>query len=112
MAICKCCNHVYIGRSVRQLNTRIGEHRRSFYEVIEGKRIDPLDDDYSMGIHLANHGHRNRTDFDKYYNVVILDICSPKMLELKEHKYIHCLNTLQPNGINTCNPFGIRILKA
>ena len=111
MAVCKCCNLVYIGRSVRHLNTRIGEHRRSFYEILDGKKIDPQDDDYSMGIHLCNHGFWDRSDFDTNFSVVILEICSPSSLEVKEHKYIHILNTLQPNGINSFNPFGIRLLK-
>ena len=111
MAMCKCCDLVYIGRSTRQLNTRIGEHRRSYYEITDGKKIDPLNDDYSMGIHLTNHGFSKREDFDQNFNLCILEICSPKNLEVKEHMYIHELNTVRPNGINTCNPFGIRVLK-
>ena len=30
MIVCKCCGKVYIGRTVRQLRTRLGEHRRAF----------------------------------------------------------------------------------
>ena len=111
MFICNCCSQVYIGRSVRPLNTRTGEHRRKFYELLGGKKIDPSDDEYSLGLHLFDHGFRERTDFNDNFRVMILDITSPKSLEVKEHKYIHLLNTLKPNGINTMNPFGIRILK-
>ena len=111
MFVCNCCSQVYIGRSVRPLNTRTGEHRRKFYELLGGKKIDLSDDEYSLGLHLFDHGFRERTDFNDNFRVMILDITSPKSLEVKEHKYIHLLNTLKPNGINTMNPFGIRILK-
>ena len=111
MVKCNCCELVYIGRSVRALNTRIGEHRRKFYEILGGKLIDPSDDEYSLGTHLFDHGFRDKNDFNANYSVFIIDICSPKNLEVKEHKFIHILNTLKPNGINTMNPFGIRILQ-
>lgn len=111
MVSCNCCNLVYIGRSVRALNTRIGEHRRKFYELLSGKKIDPCDDEYSLGLHLFDHGFRDRLDFNKHFRVMILECTSPKSLEVKEHKFIHILNTLKPHGINTMNPFGIRILK-
>ena len=87
MVTCKCCGQVYIGRSVRQLNTRISEHRQKYYDLIKpnGAKVNPLDidDDYSLGIHLAGHGYRNRNDYNEHYNVRILEICSPKNLEVK-----------------------------
>jgi len=101
----------YIGRSVRVLNARIGEHRRKYNELLGGKKVNPVDDEFSLGLHLFDHGFREQLDFDRYFSVAILEISSPKTLEVKEHKYIHLLNTLKPNGINTMNPFGIRILK-
>ena len=111
MVRCRCCSLVYIGRSVRPLNARIGEHRRKYNELLGGKKVDPSDDEFSLGIHLFDHGFRDKLDFNINFNVVILEISSPRNLEVKEHKYIHILNTLKPNGINTMNPFGIRILK-
>ena len=57
---------------------------------------------------LASH---NREDFDKNYFVSLLDICSPKVLDIREHKLIHTLNnTLTPNGLNLDNPFAIPLL--
>ena len=47
-----------------------------------------------------------RTVINKYYKVCIIENCSPKLLEVKENKYIHLLKTLRPLGLNTANPFG------
>ena len=76
MVTCKCCNLAYIGRSVRPLNTRIGEHRRKYTELLGGKKVDPVDDEFSLGLHLFDHGFRDKLDFNNY-SVVILEISSP-----------------------------------
>ena len=60
-----------------------------------------------LGAHLYNHGLRDKHDFKKYFKVSILEVCSPKILEVKEHLFIHRLNTLSPFGINLSNPFSI-----
>ena len=46
---CKICNKPYTGRSTRPLNTRTGEHRRAFLDIIQGNDYNPLDNDYSLG---------------------------------------------------------------
>lgn len=49
-------------------------------------------------------------DFNDNFSVMILEIVSPKSLEVfKEHKYIHMLNTLKPSGIHSMNPFYITL---
>ena len=63
------------------------------------------DDDFSLGVHLTEHGYSERTDFNKMCKVCIIDNSSPNNIDVKEHKYIHVLNTLRPNGINVQNPF-------
>ena len=111
MIKCGFCDKVYIGRSSRPLRDRVGEHRRAFYQVTSGKKIDITNDDFSVGVHLYNdHGLTNRLDFNKHCTVCILDIASPYTLEVKEHKYIHLLKTLRPLGLNTTNPFKIPLL--
>ena len=95
------------------LRTRIGHHRTSSYALLIGKPVDLTDDEHSLGVHLyTEHGLRHRSDFNKHYKICIIDNASPKMLELKEHKYIHLLKTLQPLWINTVNnnPFGLNLL--
>lgn len=54
-----------------------------------------------------------KTDFTNNYEVSVLEICSPKVLEfkeVKEHKLIHTLDSLQLSRINIQYPFSIPIL--
>ena len=104
------CKKCYTGRSVRVLRVRIGEHRRAFYQILDGKALDPENDDFSPGLHLKEHNCNDKGDFKKFFRVYLLEICSPKILAIREHLYIHKYNTLRPNGINTSNLFGIPIL--
>ena len=110
LVICSVCHKHYIGRSTRPLNTRIGEHRRHYYALLNNKQIVTEGDDQALAAHLYSHGYRDRTDFDKVYTVCVIDKCSPKVLEESEHRYIHSLNSLNPNGINVSNPFSIPLL--
>ena len=52
----------------------------------------------------------NRSDFNDVYNVCIIENCSPGRLDVKENKYIHLFNSLRPHGLNTVNPFGLRLI--
>ena len=99
-----------MGRSTRPLRTRIGEHRRHFYQIVDNKPYHFDNDDFALGSHLYNHGCKLKSDFDKFYRVFVIEICSPKVLEVKEHIYIHKLHSLAPNGINISNPFSIPLL--
>lgn len=111
LVICKCCNMCYVGRTTRWLRSRMNEHRQNFYSILKpGTKIDPLDDNFSLGVHLTEHGFTSRTDFNENYRVCILSNCSPKVLEYQENKYIHILNTLRPNGLNVFNPFAMPII--
>ena len=67
-------------------------------------------DDFALGHHLYEHGYRNFEDFNKFYEVCLLDVVSPKILEVKEHSYIHKLSSLRPLGLNIKNPFSIPLL--
>ena len=116
---CKVCNKYYVGRTVRKLQERIGEHRRSFYKVVENVNIILAnnlyrdDDEFSPGLHLIDeHPYiaDNKTAFNTIYKTFILDVCTPRVLEVREHKYIHDLKTLKPYGINSVSPFGMNIL--
>ena len=110
MVVCTICYKHYVGRSCRALSTRIGEHRRHYYSILDNMPINATNDDHALGAHLHRHGYRDRGDFDKIYTVCVLEVCSPRVLEVKEHKYIHKTNSLGPNGINVSNPFSIPLL--
>ena len=100
-----------MGRSCRPLCTRIGEHRRHYYSILNNKSCSWIEDDESaLGAHLHRHGFRDRDDFDNVYEVCVLEVCSPRVLEVKEHINIHRTNSLSPNGINVSNPFCMPLL--
>ena len=111
---CTLCDKYYIGRTVRKLNERFGEHRRKFYQLIQNPGVQPdntEDDEFSPGLHIVEH-HQASTNaaFNEIYRVFIVDCCSPKTLEVREHKYIHELKTLKPFGINSVSPFSMPVL--
>ena len=110
LIICKLCPNCYVGRTIHWLRTRINEHREKYGKLLKpGFKIDPLDDEFSLGLHLLEHGCKNRDDFDKHFSVTIISKCSPRDLEYQENKFIHFLNTLKPNGLNVANPFALPI---
>ena len=87
-------------------------HRSKYFEVIDGRAncFDIMNDEHSLGIHLVDHGCSSREDFNRIFKVCIIDNASPGALVLKENRYIHVINTLRPHGLNTVNPFGLRLL--
>ena len=112
LVTCNLCKKPYIGRTVQFMNCRMSGHRDCYYKVLRNDEdVDSLSDDYSLGLHLTNeHNCVDRDDFDKLYNVQVLENCRPADLEKKEHMYIHKYNTLYPLGLNKINPFGLPIL--
>ena len=109
---CTLCKKPYSGRTVQYVHKRMSGHRDCFYKVLQNDSdVDVNSDDYSLGLHLVNeHGCVDRDDFDKFYNVQVLENCRPSDLEKKEHLYIHKFKTLYPLGLNKINPFGLTIL--
>ena len=65
LVYCSICNKLYIGRSTRPLRTRIGEHRRNFYHILDNKPFSTDNDDFILGSHLYDHGFRDKSDFNK-----------------------------------------------
>jgi len=108
--IVKGYGKAYVGRTTRSLRVRTKEHRVKYYKLLSGDKVDETSDEYSLGLHLLDHGFKQRDDFNKIFNVSIIDNSSPKTLEVREHKYIQLLKTLKPLGINTINPFGLPLL--
>ena len=103
-------------RTVQPLHLRTGQHRRKYHDMLKDVHTCLLDDkfrkddEFSLGIHLLeDHNLCNKSDFNNY-ELFILDICSPKSLELNEHRFIQSLKTIKPKGINSVDPFGIPLL--
>ena len=112
LVVCSICGKHYVGRSTRSLRERLGEHRRHYYRACKTKNPPnmPVEDEQALGMHLVEHGFSDDSMFDKRYKACVLEVCSPKVLEVKEHTYIHKLNSLRPNGLNVSNPFCIPLL--
>ena len=87
------CEKAYVGRSVNSLNVRMDGHRSKFYEIIDGRAVDITKDEYSLGIHLIDHGLENHADFETNFKTFILETFSPEVFDEKENKYIHILKT-------------------
>ena len=105
---CKLCYKAYFGRTTQQLGKRTNGHRECFYQILRNGNIDESKDDYSLGLHLFHeHGLSSPRDFNEHYTLQIIEVCSPSLLEKKEHNYIHGYNTLFPIGLNKINPFGL-----
>ena len=115
--VCGICKKGYTGRSVQRLSDRTGQHRRNFYSMLKNITCALTDEmyrkyyEYSLGLHLIeNHNLTSKNDFENSYKLFLLETCSPKNLEVNEHKFIHKLNTLKPHGLNAVDPFGIPLL--
>ena len=106
---CDLCKKGYVGRTINCLHERMNGHRSKYYDLIAGKHVDITSDDYSLGLHLVDHGLFEHSDFNDTFRTFILENCSPYQLEEKENKYIHLLRTLRPLGLNTINPYGLTL---
>ena len=68
-------------------------------------------DKYTLATHLKEtHGISTLTGLDDNYKFTILEKCSPKNLDIKEHLWIQKLKTLTPFGLNLNSPLGFPIL--
>lgn len=68
-------------------------------------------DRFALGLHLyKDHGLRGKEDFDESFDLFILEVCSPRVLDIKEHMWIHKLKTLTPKGLNLGKTFGFPLL--
>ena len=109
-ACCGFCNKTYVGKTTQPLNGRVSGHRSKFYHSLNynGDRRDIDDDDHLLGLHLYfQHGVRVRDGFDDSYKFTIVENCSPRSIDLKEHLWIHRLQALKPHGLNSHDPYGI-----
>ena len=68
-------------------------------------------DKYSLATHLhIEHGIIGPRALDDYYVFTILEKCTPKSLDVKEHLWIQKLRTITPHGINLNSPLGFPLL--
>ena len=111
---CILCGQPYVGKTVQMTGSRMCGHRQKFFEIIRknGQLDEDADkDEYALGLHLyKDHGLRDFGDFDKNYELTVLEKCTPSSLDVKEHFWIQKLRTLSPLGLNSVDPFGLPLL--
>ena len=116
LVMCKLCHKPYTGKTTQQTHSRMNQHRWCFGNYIKkhGKLTlkTPKDEDnYALGMHLYNdHNLRNEQNFDDAYELCILEVSSPCILDIREHMWIHRLKSLAPNGLNLASTYGLPML--
>ena len=114
-AECKHCGKMYVGKSTQSLCDRISGHRSLFYDCISkngniNNKRSTNEDEYILGMHLyKNHGLSLKEAFNQSYVFTVLQVCSPKNIDVQEHKWIQKLKSVAPYGLNSHDPFGISI---
>ena len=114
-ATCKECYKLYVGKTVNMISLRKSKHKSDFGQILKkGTSIIDSDgnaDPYALGLHLhKDHGLTDINSFDEYYNFCVLEHCTPRMLDVKEHMWIQKCKTLTPLGLNLSSPFSIPLL--
>ena len=116
-ATCKICVKNYVGKSTQLCHKRINGHRHFQKKYSQNQNIvnDASNliekDKYSLATHLhKEHGIIGYTSLDDNYTFTILEKCTPKSLDVKEHLWIQKLRTITPHGINLYNPLSLPLL--
>ena len=109
---CKLCEKVYVGKTITALSTRVNTHRSKFYELVKtGSVVKSDNEDHLLGLHLyQQHGLQFSEGFSEPYKFTILELCSPKNIDFKEHVWIQRLKSICPLGLNSHDPFGIPLI--
>ena len=68
-------------------------------------------DRYTLSMHLYHkHNIENHEGFQNAYEFTILEKCSPKDLDVKEHLWVQKLKSLFPLRLNLYSPLGFPLL--
>ena len=117
-ATCKLCeNKRYVGKSTQPCHKRINGHRNSLKKFVENQNVLNAGsslkdkDKYSLAIHLyKEHNILSVTGLDDNFEFTILEKCTPKTLDVKEHLWIQKLKTISPLGLNLYSPLGFPLI--
>ena len=111
-AECRTCSLQYVGRTVQELRSRISGHRgwmtKTKHPETDTKLSFDEEDEASLAEHLKSvHGLTSTDGFDSTYQFTVLQLCEPNNLVDCENKWIECMKTLTPFGLNVSKPYGI-----
>ena len=75
--------------------------KKHWKKTAENEELDLNSDLYQLGLHLHfDHGFTEPEAFDQHIKFGILEIVNPVDINKKEYKWMHNINSFQPNGIN------------
>ena len=116
-ATCNVCGKNYIGKSTQVEHKRINGHRLDMKKYMENPQIVNLNtelrekDRYSLAIHLhRDHSITSIHGLDTHYLFTILEKCTPKSIDVKEHSWIQKMKSLTPFGLNLNSPLGFPLI--
>ena len=115
-ATCKLCNKPYVGKSTQPEHKRINGHRSDMKKYANNPQIvnnadGDTNDRYSLAVHLhQEHNIVSVSGLDDYYTFTILEKCTPKSIDIREHFWIQKMKSLSPFGLNLNSPLGFPIL--
>ena len=116
LVACKHCQKHYVGKTTQPTRCRMNQHRWNFGNYIRKKGTVKLntakdEDNYALGMHLYHdHGIKNEQSFDDAYELSILEVSQPRILDVREHMWIHRLKSLAPQGLNLASTYGLPLL--
>ena len=116
LVLCKCCRKYYVGKTTQPLHCRFNQHRWCFENFVKKHgqvtlKTEKDKDKYALGMHLYNdHNFTNEHQFNNAFTVHILEVTQPRIIDVREHMWIHKLKTLDPVGINVACTFGIPLI--
>ena len=114
---CKICDKNYVGKSVQPQHKKVNGHRNDVKKYMNNPTILHIISDlgeidkYSLATHLyQEHNIVSQKGLDEYYTFTILEKCTPKSLDVKEHLWIQKLKSLYPFGLNLNSPLGFPLI--
>ena len=116
-ANCKLCGKHYVGKSTQPEHSRVAGHRTDMKKYMNSPQVAENDEEgnnkdrYSLAIHLhREHNISSINGLDEYYTFTVLEKCTPKSIDVKEHAWIQKMKSLTPFGLNLNSPLGFPLI--
>ena len=102
---CTVCNIGYFGKTRTQLRTRFNGHFTKINTL--SSDVEITDENIIAAHAFFKHDVKSREEFNKLYDVYIVEFCHPSKLLIREQFYINKFSTYTPLGLNISSPVGV-----